>query len=97
MIYDPYSEFTEAETADLVGFYFGLKTAAGDTESREVYERRLTQCAMQRLMQALGAYGFLSEVKGKKEFLAHIPTAKRRLCELAWKDGGLPILAEALS
>lgn len=97
MIYDPYSEFTETETEDLLEFYFGLKRAAGDVESREVYERRLTQCAMQRLMQALGAYGFLSEVKGKKEFLAHIPTAKRRLGELARKEGGLSILAEVLS
>ncbi len=29
--------------------------------------------AVQRLMQALGAYGFLSRVKGKPQFLAHVP------------------------
>lgn len=29
--------------------------------------------ALQRLMQALGAYGFLSLVKGRRHFLAHVP------------------------
>jgi len=96
MIYDPYSEFTPEETGDLIAYYFSLKEEAGDTEARADFEKRLTQCAMQRLMQALGAYGFLSEVKGKTEFLAHIPTAKRRLLELAGKEGGLTGLATAL-
>ncbi len=32
-------------------------------------------------MQALGAYGFLSVVKGKKYFLKHIPEALRLLKE----------------
>ena len=30
---------------------------------------------MQRLMQALGAYGFLGLVKGNRQFLAHVPAA----------------------
>jgi hypothetical protein len=30
-------------------------------------------------MQALGAYGFLSVVKGKKYFLKHVPEALRLL------------------
>jgi hypothetical protein len=34
-------------------------------------------------MQALGAYGFLSVVKGKKYFLKHIPEALRLLKEEA--------------
>ncbi|MCB1207012.1 MAG: phosphotransferase [Verrucomicrobiae bacterium] len=96
MIYDPYSEFTPGETEDLVDFYYSLKQDAGHAESREDYERRLVQCAMQRLMQALGAYGFLGEVKGKREFLAHIPVAKRRLLELSEREGGLPVLGDLL-
>jgi len=47
-------------------------------------------------MQALGAYGFLSEVKGKREFLEHIPTAQARLKEIASSEAGLPVLAEVL-
>ena len=41
----------------------------------------LILCRLQRHMQALGAYGFLSEVKGKKYFLKHIPEALRLLRE----------------
>lgn len=96
MIYDPYSAFAPSETDDLIDAYFGLKQEAGHTESREAYEKRLVQCAMQRLMQALGAYGFLGERQDKREFLAHIPTAKRRLLELSRKEGGLPVLARLL-
>lgn len=92
MIYDPYSEFSPEQTEDLIAFYYSLKREAGDTESRSDFEKRLNQCAMQRLMQALGAYGFLSDVKGKTGFLAHIPTAKKRLTELALKEGGLVAL-----
>jgi hypothetical protein len=47
-------------------------------------------------MQALGAYGFLGEVKGKREFLAHIPVAKARLLELSRKEGGLAVLGDLL-
>jgi aminoglycoside/choline kinase family phosphotransferase len=36
---------------------------------------------LQRLMQALGAYGFLGHVKGKRDFLRHIPQA---LVHLRW-------------
>lgn len=96
MIYDPYSEFTPSETDDLIDSYFKLKQEAGHGETREAYEKRLVQCAMQRLMQAMGAYGFLGEVKGKREFLAHIPTAKRRLLELSRKEGGLAVLTSLL-
>ncbi len=97
MIYDPYSEFTPQETDELVDFYFALKVESGDAETRTVYERRLVQCAAQRLMQALGAYGFLGEVKGKREFLDHIPVAKRRLLDLSRREGGLAVLEELLA
>ena len=42
----------------------------------------LRLCAMQRLMQALGAYGFLGLVKGSRHFLAHVPAALRSLRNL---------------
>ncbi len=97
MVYDPYSEFTPEETEELVGFYFALKTESGDGGTRADYERRLVQCGTQRLMQALGAYGYLGEVKGKREFLAHIPVAERRLLELSRREGGLVELEALLA
>jgi hypothetical protein len=41
----------------------------------------LLPCRLQRHMQALGAYGFLSSVKGKKYFLKYIPEGVRLLKE----------------
>jgi len=41
----------------------------------------LLPCRLQRHMQALGAYGYLSMGKGKKYFLKHIPEALRLLKE----------------
>lgn len=96
MVYDPYTEFTEAERDSMIEDYFQLKRGAGDLISREEYRERVVQCATQRLMQAMGAYGFLSEVKGKKEFLAHIPAAAQRLVDLSGKEGGIPLLGEIL-
>ena len=46
-------------------------------------------CALQRLMQALGAYGFLGLQKGRPDFLAHIPAARRSLREVAARVDGL--------
>ena len=37
---------------------------------------------LQRIMQALGAFGFLGLVKGKAEFLAHIPAGVDHLQQL---------------
>ncbi len=42
---------------------------------------------MQRLMQALGAYGFLGWVKGHKHFLKHIPAAMSSLRSIVEIDG----------
>lgn len=41
----------------------------------------LLPCSLQRHMQALGAYGFLSMVKGKKYFLKFVPEGLRLLKE----------------
>ncbi len=96
LVYDPYSDFTPEETRDLVDFYYALACESGEGDSREDFERRLVQCGTQRLMQALGAYGFLGEVKGKREFLAHIPVARQRLLDLSRREGGLGALVDLL-
>jgi hypothetical protein len=52
---------------------------------------------MQRLMQALGAYGFLGLVKDYKDFLQHIPTAVQSLREVVGKIDGLESLEKSLA
>ena len=52
------------------------------------FDLKLRLCAMQRLMQALGAYGFLGLVKGHKHFLKHVAAAMQSLQrEVAEIDG----------
>jgi len=45
------------------------------------FEETLLPCRLQRHMQALGAYGFLSKIKGKKYFLKYVPEGLRLLKE----------------
>jgi aminoglycoside/choline kinase family phosphotransferase len=82
LLYDPYVDQTEDERNELLEHYCGGKPDQDFTET-------LRLCAMQRLMQALGAYGFLGLVKGHQHFLQHIPKAVRSLGEVVSEVDGL--------
>jgi NDP-sugar pyrophosphorylase family protein/aminoglycoside/choline kinase family phosphotransferase len=45
------------------------------------FRKTLLPCRLQRHMQALGAYGFLSKIKGKQYFLKFVPEGLRLLRE----------------
>lgn len=86
LVYDPYVPMTPDERDELAAAYPGMAGRAGG----DAWDAELRACARQRLMQALGAYGFLGRVKGKTAFLGHIPVAAARLAELceageAWR------------
>jgi len=51
---------------------------------------------MQRLMQALGAYGFLGLVKGHKHFLGHVGAAMQSLQREVAEIDGLTELEKTL-
>ena len=97
LIYDPYTPFSPEEQQCLIDFYWSLQSNSSEDADREDYLRRLHHCAMQRLMQAMGAYGYLSHVKGKTEFLQHIPTARQRLAEIAGGPYGIEVLHRVLA
>lgn len=97
LIYDPYVEMAEAEQEHLIHFYFMMKQNAGHQEEFVTFQKRLYQCATQRLMQALGAYGNLGLNQGKKEFLEFIPMAENRLRKVAVKNAVLPLLGDVLA
>jgi len=40
------------------------------------------RCAIQRLLQAVGAYGVIEILRGKPEFLRHISPALKRLRQI---------------
>ncbi len=87
LLFDPYVELSPAERAELASYY----QERGGPTSRD-FDRVLRLCAMQRLMQALGAYGFLGLVKGHRTFLEHIPVALQSLRVIVDEiDGAEPL------
>lgn len=92
LLFDPYVPMESAERAELVSLY----AERAGRRDRAAWEHELRACARQRLMQALGAYGFLGRVKGKTHFLAHIPVAAERLAGLCRGENAWRPLAEAV-
>jgi N-acetylmuramate 1-kinase len=78
LLYDPYVELSGAERAELIAYYSSRQLENGTAVDGD-FDFKLRLCAMQRLMQALGAYAFLGLVKDHKHFLQHIPNALRSL------------------
>jgi hypothetical protein len=96
LLYDPYVYLSESERAELITYYRDGRDKRGVTCSED-FDSKLRLCAMQRLMQALGAYGFLGLVKGHKNFLQYIPRAVRSLRDTVAKIDRLEPLASFLA
>lgn len=79
LLYDPYVSMDPAEREALAAYYFSQAMNVGLEISKPDFEETFHLCAMQRLMQALGAFGFLGLEKGKTRFLDFIPIAGRSL------------------
>ncbi|MDQ2919521.1 MAG: aminoglycoside phosphotransferase family protein [Verrucomicrobiota bacterium] len=78
LLYDPYVDLSLGQREELFGIYRELRARFGNplrVDDEEIF--RL--CAMQRLMQALGAYGFLGLVRANGKFLSYIPAAMESL------------------
>jgi aminoglycoside/choline kinase family phosphotransferase len=78
LFYDPYIGLPEMERAELTAYYRARQLENGIVINGD-FELKLRLCAIQRLMQALGAYGFLGLVRGHRQFLQYIPNALRSL------------------
>ena len=67
-----------------------LEAVINAFQSQKIAEANVKAVAagLQRVMQALGAYGFLAHVKGKPAFLAHIPAGLVHLRWLLERHGG---------
>jgi len=95
LLYDPYVSFTAKEREWLLSDYRLLCEEAGhpvEADFGEIYDL----CAMQRLMQALGAYGFLGLTQDRPDFLRHIPTALASLHEVLGRIEGMEPLCHLL-
>ena len=85
ILWDPYHHLEDNMRENLLNYYIAEMIQSGrDKFNENTFRESLLTCRLQRHMQALGAYGFLSAVKGKKYFLKYVP-------------GGLRLLKEDLS
>lgn len=88
LLYDPYVNFTEEERQELLVGYREEAVREGVEFSGD-FEEIFLGCAAQRLMQALGAYGFLGLKAGHPGFLRHVPAARRSLRDVMARLDGL--------
>jgi aminoglycoside/choline kinase family phosphotransferase len=96
LLYDPYVRLSEGERAELIGYYIERRKEWGFNVVSEFAEV-LQLCAIQRLMQALGAYGYLGLVKKQEAFLEHIPSALNSLSEILADRPELAPVAKAVT
>lgn len=96
LLFDPYVEKLGGEFIDeALGEYLNFLPDAsfpGFAESREM----LNFAGVERLLQALGAYGFLSAKKGKTEYVKYFAPAAANLLDCA-ENCGLSGIAEFAS
>lgn len=81
LLFDPYVTFSRSEREALLTAYEEKREAALLPVSRE-FREIFRLCGIQRLMQAIGFYGFAGTVKGNKSFLPYIPSAMTSLLSL---------------
>jgi N-acetylmuramate 1-kinase len=104
---EPHGEgvnFSGSEQEELLSFYYGLWSPAGGILSKvegsrwdmdwATFQNHFWEASAQRLMQALGAYGFLGLKKGLKTFLEHTPTGLQNLQYAASHAANLPRLRQ---
>ena len=92
ILWDPYYRFDDTIRQNLLDYYIIIVTnppqspftkggLRGITDKE--FKKTLLPCRLQRHMQALGAYGFLSLKKGRSYFLKYVPEGLRLLKEEA--------------
>lgn len=82
ILWDPYHRLDDHLRERLLDYYISeMKKGPGGKFDEKLFLKSLMPCRLQRHMQALGAYGFLSVVKGKRYFLKYVPEALRMLRE----------------
>ncbi len=96
LLKDPYVELPAGVQQELLEYYFHLagkeniRTFTEYEEGRKIYHK----VALQRLMQALGAYGNLGINKGKKAFLRYVSPALRLLEDTLNQVEGFEVLKD---
>ena len=99
LLCDPYVELPPGWQVHLMEAYLEEAAALDPVFDGGKFVRDWPVVAAHRLMQALGAYGYLSTVAGKPWFQAHIPAALRLLGRLLEQTPALreyPVLSRCI-
>ncbi len=91
LLCDPYVYFSGTERNELLSFCYELTQWGLDWTT---FQTTFWEASAQRLMQALGAYGFLGLRKGLNAYLEHIPSGLRNLQLAANNAASLPQLRD---
>lgn len=82
LLWDPYVELPAAFREELLSVYLAEAARWDRSLDEERFREGFPLIAAHRIMQALGAYGFLSRHRNKPNFARHIPAGIRRLKSL---------------
>ncbi len=95
LLWDPYVDLSDAERDALLA-RFSAAVAPRHGVSVDEAAAAVLAAGLQRVMQALGAFGFLGHAKGKTAFLVHIPRGLANLRDLLARNrrAGGPVLPE---
>ena len=94
LLCDPYVNFSDDQRQELLSSYWEL---ADSDMARTDFDIAFWEASAQRLMQALGAYGYLGRVKGLPSYLEHIPAGLANLSRAVQNAHTLPRLSELLA
>lgn len=99
LLWDPYSPIDGGSRERLLEYYInGVRDYHGRTFNEEAFRKTIIPCRLQRHMQALGAYGFLSVVKGRSYFLKYVPQTIQYLKEeVKTVKNDYPLLCELMA
>jgi len=90
LLYDPYVTFTEHERMELLRYYYQRQDIL--SVDWKTFQIMFHEASAQRLMQALGAYGFLGLKRELSDFLTHIPNGLINLIDATAHAGHLLLL-----
>ncbi|HRV41674.1 MAG TPA: phosphotransferase [Syntrophales bacterium] len=93
LLWDPYVDLPGEEREEYLKYYHRLDPSVGPWRE---FRRLFHLAAAQRLMQALGAYGYLGLVRGRPWFLDQIPRALSKLGEVVLNSQELDFLEPVL-
>jgi len=98
LLIDPYVELPPCVQEQLLTY--GMQALASRLPIRETaFRKGYAHCAITRNLQILGAFGYLSRVKGKTGFERYIPAALKTLRASlnACSDGDYPLLTSLVN